>query len=90
MEQGYDPVCAGSGKVNSIGAFTGDTTMGKEQLTRREQFVLAAMQGLLAADSKLELEYRQLAEYAVTQADHVLNKLDGKEEQEEEGYGYHR
>jgi hypothetical protein len=50
--------------------------MESNQLTKREQFAMAAMQGLLAEDRWID--YNILANEAVIAADALLNKLNEK------------
>lgn len=49
------------------------------RLTRREQFAMAAMQGLLASDERVECDFAaEIAALAVRLADALAKELDDK------------
>ncbi len=45
-------------------------------MTKREQFAAMAMQGILAADANNDVSYPECAEWAVKQADALLEALE--------------
>jgi hypothetical protein len=49
------------------------------QLTKREMFAMAAMQGLLASPDYLTLKWETIADYSVDAADALLTKLKEKQ-----------
>jgi len=45
-------------------------------LTKREMFAMAAMQGILSADTGNDVTYQKCAEWSVKQADELLAELE--------------
>ena len=60
-------------ELSGFGQFASEAYTG---LTKREMFAMAAMQGLIASDTRGTLHEKRCAELAVKQADALLAELD--------------